>query len=64
MSAHEYTPEQALEVLMKKLGGQDKELTAHVQIAIDAGKDVSETEPATDIFVNQIKGELKKMTAA
>lgn len=48
MPAHQYSPRQALEVLMKKLGIKDQTLTAQVQAAIDAGKDVSETEPATD----------------
>ena len=42
----EYTPQQALEILMKKLGARDEALAAQVQAAIDAGKDVSETEPA------------------
>lgn len=48
MPSTEYTAEQALAVLMGKLEARDEELAAHVQEAIDAGKDVSETEPAVD----------------
>ena len=48
MPALEYTPQQALEILMKKLGSRDEALAAQIQAAIDAGKDVSETEPAID----------------
>jgi len=46
MSAHQYSPRQALEVLTQKLRAQDEILAAHVQAAIDAGKDVSKAEPA------------------
>jgi hypothetical protein len=48
MPINQYTPQQALEVLMQKLRAQDEALAAHVQAAIDAGKDVEETEPAPD----------------
>jgi hypothetical protein len=47
MSDHSYTAQQALEVLMKKLRERDETLAAHVQAAIDIGKDVSESLPAT-----------------
>src|SRR6266568_7733404 len=45
MPIHEYNPQQALESLMAKLKSRDEELAAEVQAAIDAGKDVAETEP-------------------
>jgi hypothetical protein len=48
MPANQYTPQQALDVLMRKLRARDDVLADHVQAAIDAGKDVSETEPAPD----------------
>jgi hypothetical protein len=48
MPEHRYTPEQALDLLMKKLLARDEALAAQVQAALDAGKDVSETEPAID----------------
>ena len=48
MPDHRYTPQQALDLLMKKLMARDETLAAQVQAALDAGKDVSETEPATD----------------
>lgn len=48
MPANQYTPQQALEALMQKLRARDEALALQVQAAIDAGKDVSETEPATD----------------
>jgi hypothetical protein len=45
MPNNEYSAQQALQLLMRKLAGQDPELASEVQAAIDAGKDVSETEP-------------------
>ncbi len=48
MPEHQYTPQQALDLLMKKLSAREETLAAQVQAAIDAGKDVSETEPAID----------------
>ena len=48
MSEHSYTAQEALEVLLAKLRARDESLAAHVQAAIDVGKDVSDTEPATD----------------
>src|SRR5438094_909063 len=44
MSAHEYTTLQALELLIRKIGERDETLAVSVQAAIDAGKDVHETE--------------------
>ena len=44
MSAHDYTPQQALEMLMRSLQEKAGELAAQVQAAVDAGKDVEETE--------------------
>ena len=46
MSPHDYTPEQALNTLMRKLRERDEGLSAVIQAAIDAGKDVYETEPS------------------
>ena len=47
MSTHDYTPEQALEVLMQKLGSGDEQLAAEIRAAIDTGKDVAESEPSS-----------------
>jgi len=44
MSEHSYTAQEALEVLLAKLRARDESLAAHVQAAIDVGKDVSDTE--------------------
>jgi hypothetical protein len=48
MPNHEYTPEKALELLMRKLGETNEILAAQIQAAIDAGKDIRETEPSPD----------------
>ncbi len=48
MPNHRYNAEQALEMLMRKLRARDESLATHIQAAIDAGKDVSETEPSPD----------------
>jgi hypothetical protein len=48
MSIHDYSPQRALEVLTMKIKERDQSLSHHVQTAINAGKDVSEREPATD----------------
>jgi hypothetical protein len=48
MSEHTYTPSQALQLLMQKLRAKDEVLATHVQAAIDAGKDIEESEPAID----------------
>ena len=45
MSIHEYTPKQALDTLMQKLEKGDPQLAAKIQAAIDAGKDIRETDP-------------------
>jgi hypothetical protein len=44
MSAHEYTPQDALEILMHRLRDRNSELADHIQAVVDAGKDVQETE--------------------
>ena len=48
MPGHQYTAKQALEILLKKIRQRREDLAAEVQAAIDAGKDVSETEPSPD----------------
>lgn len=48
MSTHDYTASQALELLMRKLREADASLADRVQAAIDAGQDVSQTEPSQD----------------
>lgn len=45
MPTQEYTPQQAVELLMAKLKSRDEDLASEIQAAIDAGKDVTETEP-------------------
>lgn len=44
MSDHDYTPEQALPVLLRKVGERDETLAERIRTAIDAGKDINETE--------------------
>src|SRR6266446_4173863 len=46
MPSHEYTPQQALELLLRKLTAQEIILAQEVQAAIDAGKDIEEAERA------------------
>ena len=46
MANQMYTPEQALEMLLEKLRVRDQVLANQVQSAIDAGKDVRQTEPS------------------
>lgn len=48
MNIHDYTPQQALDALMKQLRARDNLLASRVQAVVDAGKDISETEPAID----------------
>lgn len=45
MSNHDYTAEQALELLLCKLDTANADLAAQVRAAIDAGKDIEEEEP-------------------
>ncbi len=45
MPNHEYTPDEALSVLLRKLTDRDEMLGATIQTAIDAGRDVLETVP-------------------
>lgn len=42
MSGHDYTPEQALALLLHKLDASNADLAAQVRAAIDAGKDIDE----------------------
>lgn len=44
MSLQDYTPEQALRVLLEKLTAADSALAAQVLTAVNAGKDVQEVE--------------------
>jgi len=46
MIKHDYTPEQALELLMRKLNARDRDLAAEVQDAVNAGKDTQDMEQA------------------
>lgn len=46
MPTHDYSPSQALELLMLKLRDRDERLADDVQRAIDAGKDVREVQPS------------------
>jgi hypothetical protein len=46
MNGLDYTPEEALRVLMSKLRDKDEALASQVQAAIDQGRDIQETEPA------------------
>jgi len=45
MARHDYSPHEALGLLMQKLRERDEDLATEIQAAIDAGKDVEETEP-------------------
>jgi hypothetical protein len=48
MTGLDYTPEDALRVLMSKLRNRDADLASQIQAAIDQGKDIQETEPARE----------------
>jgi hypothetical protein len=45
MSRHDYAPQDALEVLIRKLNQRDTDLAAQVQEAVDQRKDMEEREP-------------------
>jgi len=45
MSRQEYSPEQALEMLARKLRERSADLGKQIQLAIDAGKDIEEEGP-------------------
>jgi hypothetical protein len=47
MSNHEYTPQAALELLMRKLAERDSALAAQVRAVVDQGKDIQESESAS-----------------
>jgi hypothetical protein len=44
MSRHDYSPQQALELLMQKLNQRDETLADRMRSALNSGKDVLETE--------------------
>jgi hypothetical protein len=44
MPVHDYSPQEAFALLIRKLTEQDKDLAARVQAVVDEGKDVEETE--------------------
>lgn len=46
MPDQQYNAGQALEALLRKLRARDESLASHIQAAINAGKDVTETEPS------------------
>ncbi|WP_292367791.1 hypothetical protein [Methanoregula sp. UBA64] len=48
MSAHEYTPENALSLLMQKLKERNQDLALKIQSEIDSGKDIRAEEPEID----------------
>jgi hypothetical protein len=48
MSAHEYTPQEALAILLNRVRERNQELADRIAEAVDAGKDVSRREPSSD----------------
>ena len=48
MASHEYSPKTALQLLLRKVEEKDVELANLLQAAIDAGKDVFESEAPID----------------
>jgi hypothetical protein len=47
MSNHEYTPQSALELLMRKLSERDPALATEVRAVVDQGKDIQESEASS-----------------
>lgn len=47
MTLHDYTPDQALKLLLSKLDAANEELAQQVRRAIDAGKDIEQAEPGS-----------------
>lgn len=45
---HNYTPQEALELLLRKVREKEPELETALKSAIDAGKDIFESEASTD----------------
>lgn len=45
MAVHDYSPQAALDLLMKKVSERDRVLGERIQQVVNAGKDVKETEP-------------------
>ena len=48
MTSHEYSPQDALKLLLRKVKERDTELANALQVAIDAGKDIMESEAPAD----------------
>lgn len=48
MPSHDYSPREALDLLLRKIKEKAPELASRLQSEIDAGKDISEREPATE----------------
>jgi len=48
MSRHEYSPEEALTVLLSRVRGKNELLADRIAEAVDSGKDVSLREPSLD----------------
>ncbi len=44
MSVHDYSPQQALEILLQKVRNKDTTLADRIKVAIDEGKDINEPE--------------------
>lgn len=44
MADHDYTPEEALKTLLRRVRERDETLAERIRIAIDAGKDIRQTE--------------------
>jgi len=44
MADHDYTSEEALKTLLRRVRERDKTLAERIRIAIDAGKDIRQTE--------------------
>ena len=47
MPSHDYSPREALDLLLRKVEARSPELASLLQSAIDVGKDVSEEAPST-----------------
>jgi len=46
MPQHDYSPREALDLLLRTIREREPELALQLQAVIDAGKDVVETEPS------------------
>ena len=45
MPEHDYSPEQAFDILMQRIENGNAEIAQHIQNVIDQGRDIVETEP-------------------